>query len=224
MAGDHLSHAVAVLHALACIVTLAFAFVRRRSAERQDAFALALVWCAWLALDLTSDIVVAALPPPGDAPLSGVVNRVLLALDGALYFAWPLGFLAWIRWTFVRANPLPSLLGWLLAFGIPTALYPAIRGVSWFRLAGLVHVAVFAIEAAAIWQWAKLRERPRPWHSVAIASTLLCSAPIFAFFALSENRHDYSVWVLRALVALHLGTIAFVGGDLWGRSTSNSPR
>ena len=112
--------------------------------------ALALVWCAWFVASFARDFVVAALPPPGDAPLSGVVNRVLLALDGALYFAWPLGFLAWMRWTFVRAKPLPILLGWLLAFGIPTALYPAIRGAAWFRFAGMVHVVAFVGEIAAI--------------------------------------------------------------------------
>ena len=220
---DDLALAVAVLHGAACIVAFVFAFVRRRTVDRHDAFALAIVWCAWFVAAIARDFVVAALPPPGDVPLSGMRDRVLLALDSALYFAWPLGLAAWTRWTFTRARPLPIVIGWLLAFGIPTAIYPSIRGLNWFRLAGTIHVLAFVIEAAAILQWAKLRERPRPWHGVAIASTLLCSAPIFAFFALSENRHDYSVWVLRALVALHLGTIAFVGGDLWG-STSNSPR
>lgn len=220
---DKLALAVSVLHGIACVVSIAYAFARRRSADRQDAFLLAFVWCAWFVDSIVSDFVVAALPPPGDVPLSGMRDRVLLALDSALYFAWPLGLAAWIRWTFTRARPLPIVLGWLLAFGIPTAIYPALRGAAWFRFAGLVHVLAFVIETAAVLQWAKLRERPRPWHGVAIASTLLCSAPIFAFFALSEIRHDYSVWVLRALVALHLGTIAFVGGDLWG-STSNSPR
>jgi hypothetical protein len=213
-----LSLACQILHGLAIVTTIAFAFVRRHSADRQPTFLLAMVWAIWLTMDLARDFIVGALPPPGNVPLSGVVNRVLLALDGALYFAWPLGLAAWIRWTFVRASPLPILLGWILAFGIPTAIYPALRGANWFRFAGLVHVLAFAIEAAAIVQWAKRRERPRPWHGVAIAATLLCSAPIFAFFALSEIRQDYTVWVLRALVTLHLGTIAFVGGDLWGRS------
>lgn len=221
---DKLALAVAVVHGVACVVAGAYAFARRRSAERQDAFALALVWCAWFVAAFARDWIVAALPPPGDVPLSGVVNRVLLALDSALYFAWPLGVAAWVRWTFTRVRTLPIVLGWILAFGIPTAIYPALRGAAWFRFAGLVHVAAFAIEATAIVQWAKRRERPRPWHGVAIAATLLCSAPIFAFFASSEVRHDYIVWVLRALVTLHLGTVAFVGGDLWGQSTSNSPR
>ena len=212
---DRLPLAVAILHGVACIVTLAFAFVRRRSAERQDAFVLALVWCAWLVESFASDIVIAALPPPGDAPLSGVVNRVLLALDGALYFAWPLGFLAWIRWTFVRANPLPILLGWLLVFGIPTALYPAIRGAAWFRFAGLVHVAAFAGEVAAIVQWIKRREKPQPWHGAAIAASWVCALPALSFFSLPDVYESYANWVLRGLVGLHLWVLAMVGGAKW---------
>lgn len=215
---DSLALAVAVLHGLACVVLLAFAFVHRRTVDRQDAFAVALVWCAWFVAAVARDWIVGALPPPDDAPLHGLQNRVLLALDGALYFAWPLGIAAWVRWTFTRARPLPIVLGWILAFGIPTAVYPAIRGATWFRFAGLVHVTAFAIEAAAIMQWAKRRERPRPWHGIGIAAAWVSTLPALSFFSLPDVFESYANWVLRGLIGLHLWVLALMGGAKWRSS------
>ena len=210
-----LSLAEVALHSAACIATLVYAIARRGSAERQMAFLLAFTWIGWIVVDLLQARVVAALPPPSDIPLSGMHDRVLLALDGALYFSWPLGIAAWIRWTFARAKPWPILLAWLLAFGIPTAIYPAIRGVAWFRLAGAVHLAAFASEISAIIEWARRREKPEPWHGIGLAAAGICTLPAISFFALPESQESYGNWVLRGAIGLHLWVLAMIGGAKW---------
>lgn len=215
---DSLALAVAVLHGFACVVLLAFAFVHRRTVDRQDTFAVALVWCAWFVAAVARDWIVAALPPPDDAPLHGLQNRVLLALDGALYVAWPLGIAAWVRWTFTRAHPWPIALAWIAAFGIPTAVYPAIRGATWFRFAGVVHVAALAIAAPTIVHWAKRREHPRPWHGAAIAAAWVSTLPALSFFSLPDVFESYANWVLRGLIGLHLWVLALLGGAKWKSS------
>jgi hypothetical protein len=212
---------VPALHAAACCVTLAYAYACRRSVERREALAVALVWCVGFLVLLLSDVVVGALPPPSNVPLSGIRNRTLLAVDGALYFASPLGLATWVRWTFVRARPLAMLIPWVLAFGVPTVVYPAIRGELWFRYAAIVQIFALSVSFVAIAQWVRRIERPRPWHILAFAATLFCNIPIIPFLASPDVRPDYVIWVVRAFIALHLGVIAILGGDLWGRSSSS---
>jgi hypothetical protein len=211
----NLELACLVLHGAACVVTIAYAIVRRRSGERQMAYLLALTWTACFVSALMQPYVVNALSPPGDAPYSGIRDRTLLALNAALYFSWPLGIAAWIRWTFIRAKPWPILLAWLLAFGIPTAIYPAIRGVAWFRLAGAVHLAAFASEISAIVAWARRREKPEPWHGIGLAAAGICTLPAISFFALPESQESYGNWVLRGAIGLHLWVLAMIGGAKW---------
>lgn len=210
-----LSLASAVLHGLACVVCFAYAYAKRRSTERQDAINLALVWFGWLLLDFIVDLTDKALPPPNDIPFSGFRDRALLAVNNAAYFAWPLGMAAWIRWTFVHAKPLPIFVAWLVAFGVPTAVYPAIRGETWFRLAGAIHVAAFAGEAWAIIQWAKLRARPRPWHGIAIMAAWVTTLPAASFLFWPDVYESYAIWLIRSLIGLHLWVIATVGGAKW---------
>ena len=210
-----LALASAVLHGLACVVCFAYAHAKRRSAERQYAFALALFWFGWFVFEILEDLTGQALPSPGDIPYSGLRNRALLAVNSAAYLAWPLGMAAWIRWTFVRANPLPMFIAWLVAFGVPTAVYPAIRGEAWFHLAGMIHLGAFIAEMSAVRQWAKLRARPRPWHGIAIAAMGISTLPAISFFASPENAESYGNWVLRGLIGLHLWVLAMVGGAKW---------
>lgn len=210
-----LAFASAVLQGLACVVCFAYAYARRSSPERQDALALACVWFGWFLLGIIEDLTGQALPAPSDVPLSGIRNRAILAVNSAAYLAWPLGMAAWIRWTFVRAKPLPFFFAWLVAFGIPTAVYPAIRGVGWFRLAGTIHIGAFIGEIVAIRQWAKRREKPQPWHGIALAAAGISTLPAISFFASPENFESYGNWVLRGLIGLHLWVLAMVGGAKW---------
>jgi hypothetical protein len=212
-----LSFAVLALHGLACVVSLAFAFVRRRA----DASALALFWCSALVVDWIGIAVVELLPAPSTLPLTTVRDRFLLACSWMLYFALPMGRVAWIRWTFVRARVWPCVAAWIFAFGVPTLLYPLIRGQSWVRFAGIIEFLAFVAEAVAIAQWIPRRERPQPWHILAFAVTLFCLAPIFAYFVWPEVQSAYDVWVQYSLIVLHLGVIAILGGDLWRPSQSS---
>lgn len=207
--------AAAVLHGLACVVCFAYAYAKRRSSERQDAINLALVWFGWFILGNIVDLTDKALPPPSDIPFSGFRDRALLAVNNAAYLAWPLGMAAWIRWTFVRAKPLPIFVAWLVAVGVPTAAYPAIRGVQWFRLAGVIHLAAFALEIWAIIQWSKLRARPCPWHGIAIAASWVTTLPAASFLFWPDIFESYGIWILRALIGLHLWVLAMVGGARW---------
>jgi hypothetical protein len=220
-----LALASAVLHGAACVLCLVYAYARRCSAERQRAYVLAIVWCGGFALALLHGWFVAALPPPGPEPFFDLKNRTLLALDGAAYFASPLGILAWIRWAFIRSRPWPIALAWVALSLVPVAVYPALVGRAWFRYAGAIHVAALAGEIAAIASWARLRELPRPWHSIAIVATPLCAFPAIPFFAsTNEAREGYLLWVLRGLVCLHLWCLAVLGGDLWNQRSRGSSR
>ncbi|WP_153818574.1 hypothetical protein [Polyangium spumosum] len=213
-----------VLHGAACLLCLAYAYARRRSADRQAAFVLACVWCGWLVLDWLYEWTLDALPLPGPEPLSGLKDRTFLALNSAFFFAWPAGILAWVRWTFKGSRPWPVALAWFAAWALPTAIYPALRGATWFHYAGALHLAALAGELAAFASWARLREPPRPWHSVAIVAIPMCAFPAIPFFASAEARAGYLLWVLRGLVALHLACIAVLGGDLWNRFSRGSSR
>jgi hypothetical protein len=212
---DSLALAAVILHGVACVVVVAYAISQRRSEQRLDAYGLAIIWCATFLTARIHEFIGQFLPPPGDTPLSGLHDRSLLALDGALYFALPLGLAAWIRWTFVRAKPLPIFVVWLLAVAVPTAVYPAIRGETWFHLAGLIHLVAFIGEMSAVRQWAKRREKPHPWHGIAIAAMGISTLPAISFFASPENFESYGNWVLRGLVGLHLWVLAMVGGAKW---------
>ncbi len=212
-----LSFAVLVLHGLACVAALAFAFVRRRA----EASALTLFLCSALVVDRMRIAVDALLPPPSALPLATVRDRFLLACSWMLYFAVPMGRVAWVRWTFVRARVWPCVAAWIFAFGVPTVLYPLMRGQSAFRFAGIVEFLAFVGEVVAIAQWIPRRERPQPWHILAFAATLFCLAPIFAYFVWPEVQSAYDVWVQYSLVVLHLGVIAILGGDLWRPSQSS---
>ncbi len=212
---DSLALAAVILHGVACVVVVAYAISQRRSEHRLDAYGLAIIWCATFLTARIHEFIGQFLPPPGDTPLSGLHDRSLLALDGALYFALPLGLAAWIRWTFVRANPLPIFVAWLVAFGVPTAVYPAIRGEAWFRLAGAIHIAAFAGGAWAIIQWAKLRARPRPWHGIAIMASWVTTLPAASFLFWPDIYESYAIWLIRSLIGLHLWVIAMVGGAKW---------
>ena len=209
-----LALASVTLHGVACAMALVHAYARRRSPDKADAYALALVWCAWFVAARAHDVTVRALPPPGP-PLSRPLDLALLALAGALYFAWPALILGWIRWTFLRARTWPVVLLWLVAWGIPAAVYPAIRGTSWFQYAGAFHLAALVGEVVAIGQWVRRREPPRAWHVIALGAVPICAFPAIPFFASGEARAGYLIWVLRGLVGLHLWCIAVLGGDLW---------
>ena len=210
-----LALACVALHGIACVVTIAFAIAKRRSQERHDALVLAIVWCASFVGNWLHDATLAALPPPSPTPLSTFHDRALLAANGALYFAGPLGFATWIRWTFVRARPLPIFVAWVLAFGIPTALYPLIRGASWFLYASIVHIVAFIAEVTAIWQWAKRSERPRPWHGAGLFASWVTTMPSIAFLVSPGSEESYGNWLLRAAISLHLWVIALIGGATW---------
>ncbi len=212
----------AVLHGAACVLCLVYAYARRRSKERQAAYLLAIVWCGWFGLAVLRDLIVNALPPPGPEPLSGLRNRTLLALDVVLYFAWPAGSLAWIRWIFLRAYSWPLLVIWLGTSGLMTARYPALGGEAWFHYAGGLHLAALAVEIATIAIWARRRKPPRPWHAIAVVAAPISAFPALPFLTSGEARASYLVWVLRGLVALHLWCIAVLGGDLWNQLSRGS--
>jgi len=100
-----LSFAVLTLHVLACIVSVVFAFVRRRA----EASALALYWCSVLVVERMFTALMELLPAPSALPLTTVRDRFLLACSWMVYFAVPMGRVAWIRWTFVRARVWPCV-------------------------------------------------------------------------------------------------------------------
>jgi hypothetical protein len=212
---DDLRLAAMILHSVACVVTIAYAVALRRSRARQDAFALAIVWCATFLSARAGESIRHLLPPPGDVPYYGFRNRALLVVECALYFAWPLGVAAWIRWTFVRARSWWIVGAWLLATGIPAVTYPLIRGSSWFRLAAVVHIVAFVFEISAIVKWTKRREKPQPWHGVAIATSWVSTMPAISFLVSPESAESYHTWFLGAVVGLHLWVIAMIGGSKW---------
>lgn len=205
-------------------MSLVYAYARRRSTDRQAAYVLALVWCGWFAVDQLHHELVEALSLPKSEARAGVSLRALLNIERAVYLAWPAGILAWVCWTFRRSNPWPIVLAWLAASVLPIVVHPALRGDAWFRYAGAIHLAALAGELAAFVSWARLREPPRPWHAVAIVAIPMCSFPAIPFFASGEARAGYLLWVLRGLVALHLGCIAVLGGDLWTQLSRGSSR
>lgn len=217
-----LAHAAIVLHGAACVLFLVYAYALRRSKERQAAYVIALVWLAWFGLDRVHAALVEAIPPPDVEPIASFKARTLLDLERAVYLAWPALFLGWIRWTFSNARPWPVVLAWVAVSALPSAIYPALRGESWFRYAGAIHGAALIGEVAAIVSWARLREPPRPWHSIAIVAAGMCAFPAIPFFASAEARAGYLIWVLRALVALHLSVLAVVGGELWNQRSRGS--
>jgi hypothetical protein len=219
-----LALASAVLHGAACVLCLMYAFAKRRSEDRQAAYVLAIVWCGWFGVALLCDVTAAALPPPSPEPLSGLKNRALLAVDSALHLAWPMGILAWVRWSFRGSRPWPVVLAWLVSWGLPTAVYPAIRGASWFWYAGAIHVAALVGEIAAISSWVRRREHPRPWHVAGFVAAAASAFPVIPFFVSSEARAGYLIWVLRGLVVSHLALIAVVGGELWSQRSRGSSR
>lgn len=216
--------AASVFHGAVCVLLIVNTFIHRRSTNQQAAHSLTAVWCVWFVLARIRDVVAAELPPPGPAPLSGLVDRTLLALDTAAYFAWPALILGWVRWSFRGSRPLPVVIAWLAAWALPTAVYPAIRGAAWFRYAGAIHLAALAGEVIVIAQWIRRREAPKVAHVVALAAVPICAIPAIPFLASAEARAGYLVWVLRGLVALHLWVIAVVGGDLWRRLSHGSSR
>lgn len=212
---DELALAAIILHGVACFVLVAYAIAQRRSEHRRDAFALAIVWCAMFLSARIGEFISELGTPDGDVPLSGLYERTLLAVEHALYFAWPLGLAAWMRWTFVRARALPLVVLWLLSFGVPTALYPLIRGSSWFRLAAAVHIIAFVLEIVAIRQWWKRREKPRPWHGVGIVASWVSTLPAIAFLFWPDSLDSYGLWALRGQICLHLWVLALMGGAKW---------
>lgn len=218
-----LEFAAAVLHGIACVLCLAYAYARRRSQHRQAANILAVVWFGWLVLALLREWVVNALPPPGPEPLTGLLNRTLLALDTSLYLAWPFGILAWILWTFRGLRPRGTLIAWILASIPPIAFYPKLGGDRWFHYAAALHIVVLYLEIDAIFAWIRRRKPPAPWHVAGFVAAAAAAFPAIPFLASSEARAGYLVWVLRGLVTAHLAMIAIVGGDLWPRQPSRGP-
>ncbi|MDC3961285.1 hypothetical protein KEG38_46115 [Polyangium jinanense] len=165
-----------------------------------------------------------AIPSPEIEPVLSRKTLVLLNVERSIYLAWPAGILAWVRWTFRRSNPWPIVLAWLAASILPIVVHPALKGRAWFPYAGAIHLAALGGEITAFVSWARLREPPRPWHSVAIVAIPMCAFPAIPFFASDEARAGYLLWVLRGLVALHLACIAVLGGDLWNQLSRGSSR
>ena len=215
----NLALAAIVLHVAAIAICLWYAVLMRHSTSRNAAILLALVWLGGFILNQAHTVVVHAFPPPGTTPYAGARNLALLALAHALYFAWPALILAWVRWSFRRSHPWPVVLAWLVAWGLPTAVYPAIRGATWYHFAGALHLAALAVEIASIAVWVRKREAPRFWHVAGMVAACMTALPAIPFLSPNEAREGYLLWVLRGLILGHLSIVAIVGGELWSRKT-----
>ena len=220
----NLGTAAIVLNAAASAVCIWYAVRKRNTADRDSAYLLAFVWLAGLGLDLLHTAIVGAIPGPDVEPLLSLKTRIILATERAIYLAWPALILAWFRWTFRRARPWPVVLAWLAASALPVAVPALLRGARWFPYAGALHLAALAGEIAAFVPWVRLREAPRPWHVGGMVAASIAAFPAIPFFASSEARAGYLIWVLRGLVLGHLAIIAIVGGDLWNTPSDGSSR
>ena len=207
-----------VLHAAASAFCIWHAVGKRNTADRGPAYLLAFVWTIYFILDQAHTALVGSIPSPDVEPIASTKTRFLFNLEGSLYFVWPAGFLAWIRWTFRRARPWPVVLAWLAASALSVAV-PAFRGAAWFRFAGALHLAALAVEIASIVVWVRKREAPRPWHVAGMVAACMTALPAIPFLSPNEAREGYLLWVLRGLILGHLSIVAIVGGELWSRKT-----